>query len=75
MDKKIANARLNDLVRDANTALRVAQAFADEHGLSFRFGPAYGMGGTYYGKAMQDDPDSWAPSDSEAGWYSSSMGC
>ena len=66
---KKRNAELAELVRKANAALNEATEFADKYHLSFRFGPAYGMGGTYEGDPAErygDDDD---------GWYSSSMSC
>jgi hypothetical protein len=79
MDKKEAQQTLSGLVKNVKDALTQAQMFADEHGLEFYFAPAYGMGGSYYGKAMREDPaqSDWVPSEAEDndGWYSSSMSC
>lgn len=61
-------AKMNVLVAKLYKALAEAEAHADTHNLSFNFEPAYGMGGTYYGKNNKHD---W----SEPGWNPSSQNC
>lgn len=73
-----AVAELAEMVKLAEDALARAEKLADESGLSFSFEPAYGMGGTYYGKgkSAQDSPsDPYDWSDDSWGWYSSSQSC
>lgn len=54
--------KLDALVQKAYNAVYEAQAYADEHKLSFSFELAYGMGGTYQGNpnAKWDEPG-WNP--------------
>ena len=65
-----ANAEIDRLIKEAYAALSAAEEIADRWKLEFSFGPAYGMGGTYYGDP--EDRDSWNP---EQGWVSSSADC
>lgn len=76
MSKEALNAKLAELVKAFETALSEAEAFADEHGLSFYISPAYGMGGRYEGCGPDGDPNAeneWG--DNEFGWMPSSQGC
>ncbi len=69
---------LQEKVKTARVALEECEAFADEHGLSFSFNPAYGMGGRYYSKksAMEDYGLSEDKINEEQyGWRSSSQNC
>jgi|GEM_PF-3761306 seryl-tRNA synthetase len=68
--EKLANA-----VQRANDALQEATNIADKYGLSFNFGPAYGMGGTYYGRENADYDESDYYDSDEQGWVSSSEQC
>ena len=68
VDKKELNKQLAELVREAHAALEAAEDFADLHGLTFEFGPAYGMGGYYVGKNADGGFN-------EEGWNPSSMSC
>lgn len=72
---KEKTGELARLVQEAREALKAAEKFADEHKLSFTFDPAYGMGGTYYGKgfwdAQKEGDDDWYSSQ-EDGWVCSS---
>ena len=52
---------LANLVAEAEAALAEAEQFADEHGLTFSFEPAYGMGWYYDGE--------------EGEWNASSQSC
>lgn len=59
---------LNKKVQAVYAALKVATDYADEHKLSFEFGAAYGMGGSYVGDPRDRDyPDTC--------WYPSSSSC
>lgn len=81
MTKEEANKKLSEAVAAAYAALRVAQAIADEHGLTFSFSAAYGMGGTYIGAKSEEND--WQASgggcsfdqEPEGEWRSSSAGC
>ena len=76
MDRKEATAEIARKVEEAYKALGEASKLADEFGLSFSFGPSYGMGGTYYGQTKPEDAhDGWESSSSEEGWISSSSQC
>jgi hypothetical protein len=48
--KKQQNEELAKLVQEADAALRRAEAYADEVGISFYFAADYGMGGSYFPK-------------------------
>lgn len=70
-DKKKLYEQLEKKVKKVYGALDEAKAFANEHGLSFDFRPAYAMGGTYYGSEdafneardwNYNANDGWAPS-------------
>lgn len=69
-DKKALYETLDEKLKELQAKFDEVKAFADEHGLSFNMDPAYGMGGEYYGT---NHPD--RPSDTDDGWYSSSMSC
>lgn len=73
--KKEGAEKLAAAVSEANEALNRATAVADEYGLDFKFGPAYGMGGTYYGAKDRDYDDSDYYNSDEQGWVSSSAYC
>lgn len=75
-DKLTPQQKLAKLVEEAEAALAEAEAFANEHNLTFTFEPAYGMGGTFYPGARCHD-DSWLSDHigSEGGWISSSAEC
>ena len=75
MTKREASAKLSELVSQFESALSQAESLADEYGLEFSIEPSYGMGGTYVGKALLEDEDSWYSSDDEYGWMSSSQSC
>lgn len=68
MTQEEANVALAAKVAEFNKALSEAEAIADEHGLSFRISPAYGMGGRYEG----DENDREYSDD---GWHPSSQSC
>ncbi len=68
MSTKEIQAQLSASVSAAYTALRAAEAFADEHKLDFSFSPAYGMGGCYLGTGNDDGYG-------EEGWNPSSQSC
>lgn len=78
-ERKEALKQISALVSEAAEKLREAQGIADEAKVSFRFSPAYGMGGTY----IPDTEDGvyydgdWEESDSEysGSWKSSSAMC
>ena len=59
MTTQDANAKLSELVSEIYEKIRIAEAFADEHGLSFGLDVEYGMGGYY----------------EEGGWHPSSQSC
>ncbi len=87
LTKEEANAKLTELVGVAYTALEAAEAFADEHGLSFTWSPFYGGGGSYCSKAKyvkeymepgtdpETVPDTNKWGEPTYGWRSSSDGC
>lgn len=82
IDKKEHYEKLAQLVREAYSALNAAEAYADEHVLSFNFKPAYGMGGCYYPQNLTSEQiaefkedQGWYPSDADNGWQSSSRSC
>lgn len=60
-DKQLGQALLHEKVAEFNSALRQAEAIADEYGLEFSIDPSYGMGGYYEG--------------TESEWYASSQSC
>lgn len=71
-----ANESIAEKVRQAQRLLDEAAALADEHGISFDFRPAYGMGGTYYPKRTEEQREKatrWESSNE--GWRSSSSQC
>jgi sugar phosphate isomerase/epimerase len=70
MEEQEATKELARLVEVLESALAEAEAFAAEHGLGFRFEPAYGMGGYFQG-----DPVEAALDECEVGWYPSSHSC
>ena len=59
--KQLGQALLHEKVTECNSALRQAEASADEYGLEFSIDPSYGMGGYYEG--------------TESEWYASSQSC
>lgn len=63
-----ANELIAIYVKEAMESLEKAKTIADKYNVSFRFSPAYGMGGSY-------DPDEWDSSDSSSGWRPSSQSC
>lgn len=71
--RRDANAEISKKLDQARQLLKECQALADQHALSFSFNPAYGMGGTYYGKGNEE----WSSSSdgSEGEWVSSSSQC
>lgn len=76
MDKATAAKEIAVLVNNALTAINEAEKLANEHSLDFFFGPAYGMGGTYYGKGSEDVPDYVdGYSGQKFGWAASSQSC
>lgn len=82
VDKKEHYEKLAELVKEAYAALNVAEAYADEHALSFSFKPAYGMGGWYYPQNLTSEQitkfkedEGWYPSNTDDGWKSSSSSC
>lgn len=76
MDEKEKYSKLAQLVKDAEDALSKAQEFADQHGLYFDFGPAYGMGGTYFGVSNEDRKEmEQTGTRLEDGWLASSNSC
>jgi len=64
---------------EAYAALATAQTIADEEGISFRFEPAYGMGGTYYPPQKVKEWDylryEYGLDPENGGWISSSQTC
>lgn len=75
MTRDEAQAEIEKHVQAAYAELAKASAIADEHQLTYYFGPEYGMGGSYYGKGT--DAPGWCSSDtlSEGMWESSSATC
>lgn len=76
MEKQEAVVQLNELVKNAENALKEAEAFADKYGLGFHFCPEYGMGGTYFGIGSEN----WNSSNDDqieqyGQWVSSSANC
>lgn len=57
---------ISRLLNDAYKSINKAEALANEHKLSFEFGVAYGLGGTYYGD--EEERSEYCAD----GWYSSS---
>lgn len=76
LSKKEARIKIADAVNAAQSALTIAQAYADYYGESFGWDLAYGMGGTYFGKGSDQHPnEDCSSSDTDDGWYSSSQSC
>lgn len=73
MTKEEANSKLAEMVSVAEAALSDCEKFADIHGLSFSWSPAYTMGGQYYSKKYVQ-AEGFRNQDSY-GWRSSSEGC
>lgn len=61
MTKEEAVAALAKHVKDAYASIEKAEKLADEHGLSFNFELAYGMGGCYSSEEAADGGE-WHPS-------------
>jgi hypothetical protein len=76
-DEKLAE--MTRLTKVFQNALKAAEEFADLHGLSFDIYPAYGMGGTFYGRGPENMAKSLygdrGDGYNEFGWSSSSTGC
>lgn len=72
--KKKALEELEVHLNRARKEISKAESIADEHGLSFNWDLAYGMGGTYTGKGVttEEQKEEWG---NEDGWRSSSSGC
>ena len=73
--KQELTKHLADLVQAAYDALNAAEAFADEHKLSFNFSPAYGMGGSYDGEVENRSVPEYVDREDHDGWYPSSQSC
>lgn len=73
MTKEEAVKKIAEYVKQANEALKEAEKIVrdnPDYELYFRFGPAYGMGGTFGPPNDWDDND-----DHDNGWFSSSQSC
>jgi hypothetical protein len=64
-----ANNEIARLCNEAYKLINQAEKLADEHKLSFDFGVAYGLGGTYIGD--EEERSEYC----NDGWYSSSSSC
>lgn len=79
MNKTEAVKELDKLKAEALNKIREMESLADEHGLSFYFSVAYGMGGWYYSETAYrkefgyDDHE--AVGSEDIGWQPSSMSC
>ena len=73
-----AKAELVAKVSAFEAALQEAISVADEYGLEFSIGPAYGMGGSYTGRGSSEKPECEDAYDwdlGDWGWYASSQSC
>lgn len=75
-DDKEKILELSRLVEAFDAALDAACKYADENGLEFHIGPAYGMGGTYIGDTHPERKELEQSSNRmDNGWLASSTSC
>jgi hypothetical protein len=72
LTKEEANAKISEHLAAAYASINEAETLAVEHGLSFSFEVAYGMGGSFSGSEY-GQPGEFG--DEFDGWYASSQSC
>lgn len=79
LTKQEAESKMYALISDAEEAIAKAEAIAVEHGLSFDFSVAYGMGGSFYSPEYLKDHEylvsNYYLDADEGGWVASSQTC